>query len=149
VGISGILFVALRYPYKEIPLPDGTSEYLPLIPIQLKKGAATTSLLEVIVDSGSGLCIFNVSAARPLNIADITIGEHSTVGGIAPGQQIDLYEHEVRLVVGSDEFKIKAYFSPQLEIPGLLGREGFFDKFTVTFHPDSSELELIRFHGHN
>jgi hypothetical protein len=34
------------------------------------------------------------------------------VKAMTPGQRIDLYEHEVRLIVGADEFRIVGYFSP-------------------------------------
>ena len=139
----------MRYHYKPNPLPSGEIEYLPIVPIQLKKGKVTTTPFEAIVDSGSGVCLLNMDAANAVGITDITTGPHSTVGGVAPGHQIDLYEHEVRLVIGADEFKIAAHFSPQLEIPGLLGRKGFFDKFVVTFDPATASLELTRFRGHN
>jgi hypothetical protein len=139
----------LSYPYKPNPQPDGTIGYLPVVQVQLKKGSVTTTPFEAIVDSGSELCIFHGGIANALKISDVTEGPHSTVGGIVPRQQVDLYEHEVRLIIGSDEFKIMAYFSPQLEIPGLLGRRGFFDKFVVTFDPATGSLDLKRFHGHN
>lgn len=139
----------MRYDYKPNPLPSGEIEYLPIIRIQLKKGKATSTPFEAIVDSGSGGCLFSLGAANAVGITDITTGPHSTIGGVVPGHQIDLYEHEVRLMIGADDFNIAGYFSPQLEIPGLLGRKGFFDKFVVTFDPATDSLELTRFHGHN
>lgn len=44
---------------------------------------------------------------------------------------------------------MEAYFSEELAIPGLLGRIGFFDKYTITFDPSESALEITRFHGKN
>ena len=82
-------------------------------------------------------------------IKDITNGVHDKIGGIVPGADIDIYAHEVRLIVGADNFSITAHFSNQLPLPGLLGRTGFFDKFFVTFDPAACALDLRRFHGHN
>jgi len=101
------------------------------------------------VDSGSGKCLFNGDCGRAVGIKDITNGVHDKIGGIVPGADIDICAHEVRLIVGADNFRITAYFSNQLPLPGLLGRTGFFDKFFVTFDPAACALDLRRFHGHN
>jgi len=93
--------------------------------------------------------MFSGQVAQAVGITDITNGPHSTTGGIVPGHEIDLYAHDVRLILGADSFKIIGYFSNQLPIPGLLGRKGFFDKFVVTFDPGAAALDLIRFHGPN
>ncbi|HKT89859.1 MAG TPA: hypothetical protein VJQ59_15555 [Candidatus Sulfotelmatobacter sp.] len=69
-------------------------------------------------------------------------------GGVVKGAQMSTYMHEVRLIVGSDNFKIEAYFAEALPIAGLLGRNGFFDKYIVTFDPqgDSPGFDLARVH---
>ncbi len=139
----------MKFPYKPNPQPDGTIQYLPIVQIQLRKGKATSAAFEAIVDSGSPTCLFNVGVARAIGIADITSGEHSTIGGIVRGAEIDLYAHDVRLMIGADNFRMEAYFSEELAIPGLLGRIGFFDKYTITFDPSESALEITRFHGKN
>ena len=56
------------------------------------------------------------------------------------------YGHEIRLTVASDSFKIEAYFADDLPIGALLGRDGFFDKYIVTFDPtcDAPGFELTR-----
>lgn len=58
------------------------------------------------------------------------------------------YAHDVRLVIGSDNFKIEAYFSDEMPQGALLGRNGFFDKYIVTFDPRGDEpgFELTRVH---
>jgi len=59
---------------------------------------------------------------------------------------IDGYQHEVRLIVGADTYKIQAIFADGLPLACLLGRRGFFDKFTVCFDPtDPPGIELTRF----
>jgi hypothetical protein len=62
---------------------------------------------------------------------------------------MNTYGHEVRLVVGSDNFKIEAYFAVELPIAALLGRDGFFDKYVVTFDPSGKVpgFELKRVHS--
>ena len=123
-------------------------DLLPIVTVQINKGKLTTPPFEVIVDSGSPNCLFNGEIASLIGIADITAGPHTTTGGVAPGAELDLYEHDVRLVIGADNYRINAYFANELPVPGLLGRRGFFDQFHVTFNPDRQALELVRFHSH-
>lgn len=61
---------------------------------------------------------------------------------------MDLYAHEIRLHIGSDNFKITGYFSDRLPIASLLGRNGFFDKYIVTFDPTGTSpgFEITRVH---
>jgi len=139
----------LAHKYKPIPLPNGDVDFLPILQVQISSGSVTSTPFEVIVDSGSGKCLFNGDCGRAVGIKDITNGVHDKIGGIVPGADIDIYAHEVRLIVGADNFRITAYFSNQLPLPGLLGRTGFFDKFFVTFDPAACALDLRRFHGHN
>jgi hypothetical protein len=65
---------------------------------------------------------------------------------VVKGVQMKTYGHEIRLTVASDSFKIEAYFADDLPIGALLGRDGFFDKFIVTFDPtcDAPGFELTR-----
>jgi hypothetical protein len=138
----------LKYPYKPTPLPNGESDWLPILSVQVALGSLLTSPFEAIIDSGSFDCLFHGDIARAVGIADITTGELKVSGGVVKGAQMNTYGHDVRLIVGSDNFKIRAFFSDELPISSLLGRCGFFDKYKVTFDPsDPPGFELTRVHG--
>ena len=51
-------------------------------------------------------------------------------------------------ISGADSFKVTGYFSDRLPIPALLGRNGFFDNYIVTFDPTEINpgFELTRVH---
>lgn len=136
----------MKYPYKQTPLGDGKFDWLPILPIQVSRGSVVTSAFEAILDSGAFGCLFHADIAAAVGIGDITTGTLKISGGVVKGAEMRTYGHEVRLVLGSDSFKIEAYFSNDLPIAALLGRHGFFDRYVVTFDPtgDVPGFELTR-----
>jgi hypothetical protein len=136
----------LKYPYKQTPLPNGKFDWLPILPVQVSRGSLTTSPFEAIVDSGSFNCLFHGDIARAVGIKDITTGTLKISGGVVKGVRMKTYGHDSRLVIGSDNFKIEGYFSDDFPMAALLGRDGFFDKYVVTFDPTGSApgFELTR-----
>jgi hypothetical protein len=138
----------LKYRYKQVPLPGGGFDWVAVLPVQLSKGSTTTSPFEALIDSGATNCIFHSDIAAALGIDDFRSGRRTATEGIVSGANMNLYAHDVRLHVGSDSFKITGYFSDRLPIPCLLGRNGFFDKYIITFDPTDANpgFELTRVH---
>ncbi len=148
MGVTSLATPPLKYAYKKTPLPNGNFDWLPILSVQVSRGSLLTPPFEAIIDSGSFNCLFHGDIARALGIKDITSGVLEVSGGVVKGVQMQTYAHDVRLVVGSDNFKITAYFSDDLPIAALLGRNGFFDKYAVTFDPTGVNpgVELTRVH---
>jgi hypothetical protein len=138
----------LKYRYKQLPLPDGNFDWVAILLVQVSKGSKTTTPFEALIDSGATNCLFHSDVAKAVGIEDFKTGAQSATGGVVAGSSMRLYAHEIRLHIGSDNFKITGYFSDQLPIPCLLGRNGFFDKYIVTFDPTESNpgFELTRIH---
>jgi len=147
VVVESLVTHTVKYPYKTVPLPNGGFDWLPILRVQLSRGSRVTAPFETVIDSGSFDCLFHADIARALGIKDITSGELKMSGGVVKGVQMKTYGHEMRLVIGADTFKVKAFFAEEMPIAGLLGRLGFFDNFTVTFHAgDEPGFELTRVH---
>ena len=138
----------MRYKYKQVPLPNGKFDWIAVLLVQLSRGSKNSPLFEALIDSGASNCLFHGDIARAIGIPELASGEHIVTGGVVAGAQMDLYGHDVRLSVGSDTFRITGYFSDQLPIACLLGRDGFFDKYIVTFDPTEANpgFELTRVH---
>ena len=119
-----------------------------MLAVQLSRGSFLTPHFEALIDSGAFDCLFHGDIAAAVGIPDITTGVLKKSGGVAKGAEITTYGHEVRLIVGSDRFKIEAYFCHDLPIAALLGRNGFFDKYIVTFDSSGNVpgFELQRIH---
>lgn len=56
------------------------------------------------------------------------------------------YFHMIRIHIGADALDIEAGFTDQLAVAALLGRQGFFDHYRITFDPsiDPPTFELER-----
>jgi hypothetical protein len=65
-------------------------------------------------------------------------GEKSETGGIISGLLEPIYFHKVTLFVEDQwTFSVRAGFVKKLSVPGILGRDGFFDHFLVQFDQSS------------
>jgi hypothetical protein len=138
----------LKYKYRQFPLPDGNFDWAAVLLVQVSRGSKTTTPFEALIDSGATNCLFHADVAAAVGIKDFKTGVHDTTSGIVSGSTMDVYAHEIRLLIGSDNFKITGYFSDELPIPCVLGRCGFFDKYIVTFDPTETNpgFELTRVH---
>lgn len=110
-------------------------------------GNVQTHRIEALVDSGADRCLFHASIGEALGI-EVQKGIEVPFGGVIGGSIGRIYYHNVRLSVAGELIEITAGFSYELSFQALLGRNGFFDNFIVTFdhttHPPSFELQRIR-----
>ena len=110
---------------------------MPYLPIRLSlQHGKQTARIEVLLDSGAADTIFRADIGTFLGL-DVTSGIRSTMGGIVPGQQINVYFHDVILWVGAGMVGIRAAFAPKMSVAAILGRRGFFEHFIVTFDPSA------------
>ena len=111
----------------------------PIIPITLIKGNVTIDI-DGLIDSGANISVFREEIAECLEIA-IEDGEEILLQGL--GGRIVGYIHELRVRVDDEEFPCKVVFSKELTVGlNILGREGFFEYFRVTFNERAKEVIL-------
>ncbi len=105
------------------------------------KNAPRTKRFEAVIDSGASRCIFHASIGRfiGLEIEKGTIEEALGINGTSRN-----YLHDIVLFAPGGVINIRAGFSEDLPIAGLLGMNGFFDLFKVTFDPTAQECEIER-----
>src|SRR3989338_7612373 len=114
----------------------------PVIPVKLTYENRSV-WYEVLVDSGADLCIFDAEIGEVLGLV-VEDGEPQRVSGVA-GQTSTYYVHKVVMEVGGHPRKIKAGFLPNVAGAcnyGIVGQNGFFDQFKVTFDFQKEEIEL-------
>ena len=115
----------------------------PVIPLKVKHGDRAITY-SVLVDSGADACIFDIQVAEELGIDLVRNGIPARVGGIA-GQSAMYFIHPVTIEVGGWPIEIQAGF---LTLPagmfnyGVVGHQGFFEHFVVTFDVAKEEIEL-------
>ena len=128
----------MRFKYKEY----GNS-LRPVIPIVLRNRNKYLRY-EVLIDSGSDHCFFgaHIGEALGININNSEIKETFGVSG-----KVSLYYvHPVTLQIGEKSLLINAGFMPnlggQIFSYGIVGQEGFFDKFVVKFDLSEKLIEI-------
>jgi hypothetical protein len=111
------------------------------------KHSPPTKRFEAVVDSGSPFCFFQADIGKAIGIR-IEDGVEGPLSGVVAGAATSAFFHDIGLHVGTDIIRIKAGFCDQLAVAGILGRNGFFDNFMVTFDHSvvPPELEIQRIH---
>lgn len=88
-----------------------------------------------LIDSGADDCIFPASFARQLGL-NYLAGRHYPFGGAGDGNQ-DAYFFDLELdIIDISRYAVPIGFSPSVEKfgHGVLGQNGFFDRFSLSFH---------------
>jgi hypothetical protein len=139
--------VSLKVPYQKVPDGKGGFGYYASVPVNIAlptKNAPRSKRFEAIVDSGASRCVFHAQIGAALGL-DITSGEVETTLGIAG--PTPTYLHDISLYAPGGIIAIRAAFSFDLPVPGVLGMIGFFSNFTITFDPVGLRCELERIYS--
>lgn len=97
----------------------------------------------VIVDSGADFNIFHGGLLEALG-GKLTKGRKRKIVGLGD-QPLKGYKHKIELKLpGENKFITSAIFSNQIpeHAFGVLGQEGFFDKFEVCFDYNAKKMEI-------
>lgn len=135
-----------RYPAHPIPThPNRNSVLRPTIPVYLinKETGADIGYL-ALIDSGADYCIFHASIGETIGLNIQNGGKMEYVG--VSGVKQAAYFHNVILSIGGWKFNTYIGFSydfDKIEMPyGVLGQDGFFDKFKIVLDINKPEIEL-------
>lgn len=140
----------MKFPYNKYPLrsteafPEKTSIFYPTLQLTLinSKTKQVFPNYVVLVDSGASACVFHAGIGEAIGI-NIKSGKKAPLRGVTLGEGEQFF-HEVTLVLGGNKIEGYVGFSYDLKFPfGLLGQEGFFDKFRVCFDFPKKEFEIM------
>ncbi|MGD0735820.1 MAG: hypothetical protein ABR976_11765 [Terracidiphilus sp.] len=134
----------MKIPYSVYPDRYGSHVYSVRLNVSIalsEPGAPRTKRFEAIIDSGATRCMFHSNIGRFLGL-DIESGEKEITQGI--GGLTDAYLHDITLYIPGGPVTIKAAFKQDLPIAALLGMNGFFEHFVVTFNQQALTCDLER-----
>jgi hypothetical protein len=129
----------VRFAYKNYPRYKGVDDWAAALPVQVSnpaKHSPPCRKFEAVIDSGASLCLFHSSIGMGIGL-NVEKGELDETVGVS-GVPTRIYRHTIFLHVVGNIFKIRAGFTNQLPLAGLLGRVGFFEYFKITFDPSSN-----------
>jgi|GEM_PF-700383 len=127
-----------EFPY----LKDAHGRYAPIIYLQVWTGNRWL-YLQAYVDSGASWSIFHVDVAELLGIK-LNRAKRRYIS-LGNGSVIPIYLQHIKVRFAGMEFMAPAGFSDSLRVGfNLLGRAGFFDRFTMSFNDRARVLTATR-----
>jgi predicted aspartyl protease len=135
----------MNFKYRSLPRKGGPPRKTPTIPVTLM-GPDDSIDIVAILDSGADISVLPLEVGEQLGL-DLT-KNRSPCGGI--GGEVDTAEDHVRirLAQGHENYTfdipVKVVLDSSSSIPVLLGREGFFEKFEITFDENREKISLKR-----
>ena len=103
--------------------------------------APRTMRFEALIDSGAARCPFHANLAAAISL-DLKAGEVEILNGIG-GPEIT-WLHDISLYVYGGPVRIRTGFKETLPLAALLGMNGFFQHFNVTFEGAANRCVLDR-----
>ena len=128
----------VEFPY----MKDAQGHYAPIVYLQAWTGNRWL-YLQAYVDSGASESVFHLDVAQLLGIKlSKAKRRYITLGN---GSVIPIYHHPMKVRFAGVEFTAPAGFSDALRIGfNLLGRSGFFNRFTMCFNDRERTLTVTR-----
>lgn len=116
----------------------------PIIPIALRHNKKELKYV-ALLDSGADFNIFHSELTEILDI-DLTKLRKSTFGGINKGAHGSSHMTVIEIGVDNYTFDTPVYFSTDISLDGygIVGQQGFFDKFKILFNRDAKKIELTK-----
>lgn len=113
----------------------------PLITVVLRRQDWKAKLFS-LVDSGADACLFPKGIADLLDI-DVKSGHRINFMGMG-AYSTPFYFREIEILLGEYRVKTKVGFSTSqnIGVSGILGQQGFFDNFIISFDHKNGFIEI-------
>lgn len=126
---------------KNCPFPNKKFSLRPIVRIDFETSKGNFGY-HVLIDSGADYCVFHATVGEQLGL-DIRSGILLTFYGTS-GKPQKCYFHKITFKIGGHDHSCYVGFSYEMEqlAYGLLGQDGFFDKWIVKFEYKKGNVEL-------
>lgn len=118
---------------------DGRTTKRPIVEVEISRGNQTRKFL-ALVDSGADQIHMPAAIADVFGIRD-TCPRRSSMGISMEGIEGFIGELTFRIKHQTDTFTAPVVFI-DTDLPVLLGREGFFDRYRIKFEQDHDTFEI-------
>jgi len=134
---------SLRVPFKTAIHASGRLLHFVQLTVRVESlnDGGSGTYVTCTVDSGSTLCVFDVTVAEKLGLVWKNGVRVMTMGIGGPKET---YLHQVRLHLPGGPVSVLAAFQEALPVSGLLGMSGFFEHFRITFDGMARVCEFER-----
>jgi predicted aspartyl protease len=133
----------MNFKYKALPRKDGPPRKTPTIPLTFL-GPDDAIDIVAILDSGADISVLPLEIGEQLGLS-LTKGKGPCAG---IGGEVETSEDHVRVKITQGhenynfEIPVKVVLDRKCNIPVLIGREGFFEEFEITFDERRERISL-------
>lgn len=135
--------MAIIFRYAKVPRPDGSLRNAPFIPITLRTHAGKHLNMIALVDSGADTTVIPSDLAELMGLKlSSTYEDTGGIGGLVRAKR-----SRMSFIIKKGREKHSLYvpvlvLEPKSDIPVILGRHGFFEKFHITFKQDQEKISF-------
>jgi hypothetical protein len=143
--VVALLGLSIKLPFKKYPRPNGGFDQFAVVSINISlpgKNAPRSKRFEAIIDSGACRCTFHSGIGKAIGL-EVDKGEVEETYGVS-GEPTTVHLHDIHLHAPGGIIPIRAAFTEKLPVAAILGMDGFFNHFRVTFDPTAQRCELER-----
>jgi hypothetical protein len=115
----------------------------PYLIVRLTHGTKHKDII-ALVDSGADLCLFHSDIGKLLGI-DVQSGSELAFHGVSGAKAI-AYLHRITIAVRDmNSISLDVGFTDSMAVgTGLLGQQGFFEQFQISFRLESRGFEILK-----
>lgn len=132
-------------PYGIMLREGGKVDTFPAVEVTLQSKKSEWFTLIFVIDSGATISALPETDGLALGL-NVRAGPPIAVGGIS-GELARGWEHDVFAKIDGETSKLPIVFLENKITPRVLGRAGFFDKFTVIFEQAKNRTGLFYKHS--
>ncbi len=123
-------------------MKDAHGRYAPIVYLKVWTGNRWL-YLQAYVDSGASWSVFHVDVAKLLGI-NLNKAKRRYVA-LGNGSVLPIYLQRIKVRFAGVEFTVPAGFSDALHMGfNLMGRAGFFNRFSMSFNDRTRKLTVTR-----
>jgi len=134
--------MVISFNYHRMPNKKGTDVRTPTIPVVLGGNSSFPMKVLALIDSGADVSIIPKDLAEVLNL-DLSKKTHVSFGICG---KMKVKNSRMRIVVEKNREKYVFVIPVQVildyDVPIILGRQGFFDKFVITIDEKNKKVKL-------
>lgn len=133
----------MTFKFTSLISQDGKYRFIrPLIPVVLA-GPKGSFEIDALLDTGADRSLFSKDLGDALGL-DFSKAKAEPFGGIGKGT-VKVYTLQVEVAIFgiAKHVTIPIGFVEGNNVPSLLGQEGFFDAFKITFDRNNNMIEIV------
>lgn len=135
--------MAIIFRYEHIPREDGTLRKAPFIPIFAHDENNRLVQIIALIDSGADNIVMPKELAE---ILGLKLGEEIETAGIGGKTKVRRTKLSFTVKKGREAYQIIAsalvLMDDNIDVPLILGRNGFFEEFDITFRQSEEKIIL-------